>query len=296
MKKRSFQGEDIMCSPWIARLVRERIAREGLPKSAARRNFLKTGAAAAAGLAVAQIALPQRLARASEGGMASVIDLSHVFGEVMPTYVPGETPTREDFVTVERDGFFIQRWHFSEHAGTHMDFPAHFIADGQTVDVYAVAPLVSPAVVIDIRAKAEADPDAALDVADLEAFEAEHGPIPDGAVVIMNSGWATRWSSVEDFRNADADGVMHFPGFSAEAMNWLLENRAINGIGVDTLSLDPGISTTFDVHYACLGAGLYGYENLTNLDQLPPVGATIIAGIPRWEASGGGPTRALALV
>lgn len=284
-----------MCSPLIARLVRDRIAREGAPKSIARRSFLKTGAAAAAGLAVAQIAAPRQVAHAQESGMAMVYDLSHVFAVEMPTYLLGETPARENFVTVENDGFFIQRWNFTEHAGTHMDFPAHFIADGVTVDNYDAAPLVSPAVVIDIRAKAEADPDAALDVADLEAFEVEHGAIPDGAVVMMNSGWAARWSSIADFRNADADGVMHFPGFSAEAMNWLLENRAIHGIGVDTLSLDPGISATFDVHYACLGAGLYGIEGVANLDSLPPVGATVIAGIPRWEGSGGGPTRVIAL-
>lgn len=285
-----------MCSPLVMKMVRDRLAQGDVPKaaqSASRRNFLKAGAAGAAGLAVASLGMPRSAARAQ--AMSTVYDLSHIFATEMPTYLLGETPARENFVTVEADGFFIQRWNYTEHAGTHMDFPAHFIAGAETVDVYAAAPLVSPAVVIDIRAKAEADPDAALDVADLEAFEAEYGEIPEGALVLMNSGWAARWASIEDFRNADADGVMHFPGFSAEAAAWLLENRSIHGIGVDTLSLDPGMSATFDVHVSVLAAGLYGIEGVANLDSLPPTGATVIAGIPRWEGGSGGPARILAI-
>jgi kynurenine formamidase len=282
-----------MCSPEVAKVVSERIAREGLPQ-VTRRGLLKAGGLGAAAAALGGF-VPRVAAQEMSGGY-SVVDLSHVFGENMPTYTPGEGPTREDFVTVEANGFFIQYWTLYEHSGTHSDFPAHFIADGATVDSYDPGLLLAPAVVINIAEKAAENPDAMVEPADLEAWEAANGTIPEGAVVLMNSGWAARWPN-EEYRNADADGVQHYPGFSGEAVTWLIEERGINGIGVDTLSLDPGNSATFDAHYATLGAGKYGLENVANLDAIEGVaGAMIVVGIPRWEASGGGPTRVLALV
>src|SRR5690606_2204198 len=146
-----------MCSPVVERIVRERIAKEGRPQIS-RRNLLKFGGMTAAGLAAASLVSPIKRASAQE--ISGVIDLSHIFSTDMPTYLPGETPTREDFVTVENDGFYIQRWNYTEHAGTHVDIPAHFVSDGETVDRYPPALLVSPAVVIDISAKAEENPDA----------------------------------------------------------------------------------------------------------------------------------------
>jgi kynurenine formamidase len=113
----------------------------------------------------------------------------------------------------------------------------------------------------------------------------------------MYSGWESRWEDVEAFRNADADGVMHFPGFSPEAAAFLLEERDIHGIGVDTLSLDPGPSTTFDVHLSVLGAGKYGIEGVANLTSIMDTpGARVVVGVPRWEEGSGGPCRLLALV
>ncbi|MBE2183670.1 MAG: cyclase family protein [Anaerolineae bacterium] len=261
-----------------------------------RRNLLKAGSASALGLAFASFAAPARRAAAQGEAGFEVIDLSHVFGPDMPVYTLGEEPTRETYLSVEENGYFIQYWTFYEHVGTHCDFPAHFIADGETVDNFGAGQLVSRAVVINIAAKAAENADAMLEVADIEAWEAEHGEIPTGAVVFMNSGWASRWPN-EDFRNADAEGGQHYPGFSGEAVTWLLENRGINGIGVDTLSLDPGNSATFDAHYAVCGNGIYGVENTANLDALEGAdNAIVIIGIPRWEGSGGGPTRVLALV
>jgi kynurenine formamidase len=287
-----------MCSPEVAKAVQERIEREGRP-ALSRRNFLKLGGAAAAGLAIAQVGLPVRRAsaQASAAAIPRVLDLSYTFATNVPTYTPGEEPTRSDFVTVEENGFYIQKWELYEHSGTHMDFPAHFIAGGATVDNYDPALLVGPAVVIDIRAKAEADPDAMLEVADLEAWEAANGEIPAGAIVFMNSGWGSRWPDADAFRNPDADGVMHFPGFSGAAAMWLLENRDIRGIGVDTLSLDPDNSTTFDVHYAILGADKYGIENVANTDELAGVpNALVVVGVNKWEEGSGGPGRLLALI
>jgi kynurenine formamidase len=282
-----------MCSPQVAKVVQNRIAQEGLHK-VSRRNFLKFGGMSAAGLAIAQAGLSVNRAQA-QGGM-NVLDLSYVFGTVMPTYLLGETPTREDFVTVENDGFYIQRWNFTEHAGTHMDLPAHFVSGATTTDNYDPALLIATAAVIDIREKAAADPDAMVELADVEAYESSMMEIPAGAVVFMNSGWGAKWSSIEDFRNADADGVMHFPGFSAEAVEFLLTERGINGIGVDTLSLDPGNSSTFDVHVMICSAGAYGIEGVANLDALMEMrGAWVVAGLPRWEEGSGGPCRLLAV-
>lgn len=283
-----------MCSPHVAKVVSERIKKEGRPR-VSRRNFLKLGAAAAGLAAVGQVTTRPRVARAQEMN-GTVLDLSHAFPTEVATYDPGLTPTRETLVTVEENGFFMQQWTFGEHTGTHVDIPAHFVADGETVDNYPAEMLVATAIVIDIAAKAEDNPDAELTVEDLQAWEAENGEIPLGALVCMYSGWEERWSSVEDFRNADEDGVMHFPGFHGEAAAFLVEERDIKGIAVDTLSLDNGPSTTFDTHLTILGAGLYGVENVANLAQIKGQMATVITGVPRWEAGSGGPARVIALL
>lgn len=283
-----------MCSTHVAEKVRERIAREGLP-NLSRRGFMRLGGVTAAAALVTSAVGRAARARAQETS-GEVVDLSHVFGTTIPTYLPDEKPQREDFVTVEANGFYIQRWTFTEHAGTHVDIPAHFIADGTTVDDYPVDLLVSPAVVIDISAKTADTDDATLDVADIEAWEAANGEIPAGAVVFLYSGWDARWGDPEAFRNADADGVQHYPGFSPEAAEFLVTERDIHGIGVDTLSLDIGASATFDVHYTILGAGKYGIEGVANLAAIKDHSATVFVGIPRWESGSGGPARVVAVV
>jgi kynurenine formamidase len=283
-----------MCSPKVAEVVRNRLEKEGLPHLS-RRNFMRLGGLTAASVAAVSVFNPATIARAQDAA-SEVIDLSHVFGTNVPTYLVGEGPQREDFVTVENDGFYIQRWNFTEHAGTHVDIPAHFVADAQTVDDYPADLLISPAVVIDISAKAAEVDDATLDVADIEAWESANGEIPAGAVVFLYSGWDTRWNEPETFRNADADGVQHYPGFSAEAATFLVTERDIRGIGVDTLSLDVGSSTTFDVHVIILSAGKYGIEGVANLAAIKDRQATVFVGVPRWEKGSGGPARILALI
>lgn len=287
--------KNIMCSPKVAEVIRQRVANEGLP-NLTRRNFLRMGSAAAAGAAVAAMGVHVRSARAYRD-LEEVIDLSHVFSTTGPTYTPGEAPTREDHVTVAANGFYIQKWSLFEHAGTHVDIPAHFIADGETVDNYPPARLLTRAVVIDITAKVEGDDDAMLTVDDIGAWESANGQIPECALVCMYSGWESRWNDVDAFRNPDADGTMHFPGFSPEAAEFLVTERNIFGIAVDTLSLDFGASATFDVHYTILGAGKYGIENIANLAAIKDnPDAKVVLGVPRWEAGSGGPCRVLALV
>ena len=274
-----------MCNHIVAETVRERIKKEGLP-SVSRRNFLKIGSVLTAGAALA----PQ-VARA-DTHMNGVVDLTHAFTTDFPVFPGGPQAARETLVTVENDGYYIQRWNFAEHTGTHMDFPGHFIADGLRTDTYPVEGLVGPAVVIDISARAEDDADTMVTVDDLKSWEMDNRDIPEGAFVMMYSGW-------EELIGTGAflgdDSGLHFPGFSAEASEWLVNERSIHGIGVDTLSIDHGPSMTFDTHVIILGAGLLGIENVANLKSLMDTQATVVCGIPRYEEGSGGPARILAL-
>jgi kynurenine formamidase len=182
-----------------------------------------------------------------------------------------------------------------EHTGTHMDAPIHFGEDVQSADEIPIEHLVVPLVVVDIRQKAQDDADAQVTPDDLKAFEAGHGPIPDGTCVAMNSGWAAKVAG-PGFRNADGQGVMHFPGFHVEAAGYLMSERNAIGIAVDTLSLDFGKSPDFATHYNWLPSNRWGLEALANLDQLPATGATIVAGGPKIKGATGGPSRVIALV
>jgi kynurenine formamidase len=150
-------------------------------------------------------------------------------------------------------------------------------------------------VIIDIRARAEEDPDTMLTPDDIAEWESTFGDIPPGAIVAMNSGWDAFVTS-DKFRNADDEGVMHFPGFHVETVQFLLEERNAKGIFVDTLSLDNGPSATFDVHYTWLPANKWGMECVANLGLLPPIGATVIVGGPKIGGASGGPSRVIALV
>ena len=275
-----------MCNHHVLEKVRERIKNEGA-HSVSRRSFLKMGSILTAGAALAP-----SIARADMPARG-VVDLSHTLTPSFPVFPGVVTPgERSTVVTVEENGFYMQRWAFDEHQGTHMDFPAHFIADGQRVDAFPADGLVGPAVVIDIAARAEEDPDAVVTVDDLNAWEMEHGDIPEGAFVLMYAGWDELLGTPAFLGD---DTGLHFPGFSGDASDWLVNERSIKGVGVDTISIDHGISSTFDTHYTILGAGLVGIEGLNNLGAIKDSQATIVCGIPKFEEGSGGPARILAL-
>lgn len=151
-----------------------------------------------------------------------------------------------------------------------------------------------PAVVIDIADRSAADPDAVVTVADLRNFERRYGRIDDGSAVLMYSGWGVKVRDPDAYRGADAGGVLHFPGFSRDACEWLLRRRKIRALGVDTLSIDPGNSATFEVHKVLNGADRYGIENLANLHRLPARGASVIVGLIPFKQGSGGAARVLA--
>jgi kynurenine formamidase len=182
-----------------------------------------------------------------------------------------------------------------EHYGTHLDAPAHFPPGKTTVDQIRVKQLFGPAVVIDVRAESGKDADFQLSAARIEAWEKRHRRIPEGAIVLLRTGWASRWPDVQKYRNQDAKGRMHFPGFSAEAANLLIA-RKVSGFGCDTLSIDYGASQEFAVHHLSLGAGLYHLENLADLSELPETGAFMIVAPIKLEGGSGGPVRVFALL
>lgn len=276
----------IMCTDAVAHSVRERIKKEGLPNFS-RRNFLKVGSILAAGLAVAKPAV------ADSHTTGAVVDLSHSLSPDFPVFPGFNQAEKINLVTVEVEGFYAQQWTFGEHTSTHMDFPAHFIGDGLKVDEVPPSMLIGAGVVIDIAAKAEENSDATVSVEDIQAWESANGDIPEGAFVLMYSGWDKLLGEQAFLGDGES---LHFPGFSAEAAEYLVSEKNIHGIGVDTLSLDHGISQTFDAHYTILGAGLLGIENLANLGEISGHISTIICGIPKYEAGSGGPARILAMM
>lgn len=276
-----------------------------IARSLSRRNFLKgaglMAAAAAAGGAASAVTT---VTRAQTGQstpqpqpvtfFGRVLDLTHTLVPEFPTYFGEPQLELETIFALDTDGFNIKRWILNEHTGTHMDAPFHF-SDQQTADQIPVENLIGPLAVIDIRAKAEANPDAQLTVEDIQIWEGQYGQIPPGAIVAMNSGWDAFVNS-DKFRNADDEGGLHFPGFHIEAIELLLTQRDVKGIFVDTLSLDYGQSADFAVHYRWLPANKWGIENVANLGMLPPIGATAIVGGPKIGGASGGPSRVIALV
>jgi kynurenine formamidase len=280
-----------MCVPGTLETVRDR-AERGHVHRIDRRGALLAGAGAALAAALPGAAAAAKPAKAANNKLQ---DLTYVFREGFPGFLGAPTIIdRQAVVTIPVNGFYGQHWTFWEHSCTHMDVPGHFVAGGRLAPDLDLDELIRPLVVIDIRAKAASDPDAVVTVDDVRSFERGHGRIPRGAVLAMWSGWQSRVASEAEYRNVGADGLQHFPGWDADAAEWAMEERDAAGFGVDTLSLDPGNSTTFDAHLTILAADRYGIENLANLGSVPERGATVTVGLVPWEAGSGGPGRVFA--
>ena len=257
-----------------------------------RRSFFRGAAALGASAAVAASARPAAAQTAPQAFKAH--DLTHDLREDFPTYFGAQQFWIEKTNDFAKDGFNINQWRIIEHTGTHIDAPLHFTADGKGVGELAVEDLVAPLSVIDIRAKADSNPDAELTPDDIKAWTDRNGPLPEGGVVALLSGWG-RHLGTDKFRNADGAGVQHYPGFHVEAAQQLLETTT-KAIAVDTLSLDFGKSPDFIVHKTWLPSGRYGIEGIANLEALPAAGATIVVGAPKIAKGSGGPARVIALV
>jgi kynurenine formamidase len=259
-----------------------------------RRAALVGGVAVAASAALGGTAQAGERAPALSGRRHGLVDLTHPLTTSFPAFAPGEEAQRRTVVTIEDDGYYMQEWRIIEHIGTHVDAPGHFTPGGRLAPELELSELIVPAVVIDISRRAARDPDTAVTVEDVRAFERRHGRIPRDAAVLMDSGWGAKVGDAAAYRGADASGTLHFPGFSPEATEWLLRRRGIRSLGVDTLSIDPGNSTTFDTHLILTGADRYGLENLANLDRIPRRGATVVVGLIPYEQGSGGQARIFA--
>jgi len=230
-------------------------------------------------------------------GKTLVVDMTYAISEKLPAW-PGDERVFEAKVnaTVEKNGYFTRSFWMLEHYGTHMDAPAHFPPGNIPLDKIPEAHFFGPAVVVDVREEAEKNADYRLKVTRVEKWEALHGRIVPGSIVLLRTGWgATRWPDQERYRNLDAAGVMHFPGFSVEATKLLIERGAV-GLGIDTLSVDYGASKNYEVHRVDLPAGLYNLENLAHMDSLPETGAFLIAAPIKLEGGSGGPVRVFAIL
>jgi kynurenine formamidase len=273
-----------MCVPGCEQAVRHALSRRG---------FFKGASAAAAGFAATAVAPP---VEAAPRAFTSVVDLTHTMSPDFPTFfgVPGiEMEKKFD---LKKDGFNLYWWRIIEHAGTHMDAPIHFSEAGSTVEKIEGENLVVPLAVVDVVAKAAQNPDYLLSRDDLVAWEERNGRLPERCCVAMNSGWARYAGIGARFTGKDDAGTFHFPGVAPEAAEWLMTERSVIGLAVDTLSLDNGPSKDFKVHYAWLPSGRWGLENVANLDRVPASGATLVVGIPKVKDATGGPARLLALV
>jgi kynurenine formamidase len=268
---------------------------EAVHGALSRRGFFKGAGAAAAGFAATAATIDLAQAQTARR-FSKVVDLTHTMSPEFPTFfgVPGiELEKKFD---LKKDGFNLNWWKIIEHAGTHLDAPIHFSENGATVEKIPAEMLVVPLAVVDVSAQAARNPDYLVTRADLLAWEKRHRRLPDNCCVAMHSGWAQRVNDAAKYTGKDAAGVFHFPGFAPEAAGFLLKERRVAGIAVDTLSLDNGMSKDFKVHYAWLPAGRWGLENVANLDKVPAAGAMLVVGIAKVKDATGGPTRLIALV
>ena len=187
----------------------------------------------------------------------------------------------------------------NEHGGTHLDSPIHFHEGGAATDQIPIQRLIAPAVVIDIAAACARNPDYLLTVADITAWEKRYGRIKDGTILLIRSGWGKFWPNKKQYLGTDKQGDvanLHFPGISREASEFIARQRKVYGVGIDTASIDHGPSKDFIAHRILYAAGIYGLENVANLERVPITGATLIALPVKIGGGTGGPARIVAIL
>jgi len=230
------------------------------------------------------------------------LDLTHDFS-AETIYWPTAQPFRLDTVSAQRTpaGFYYAANNFSaaEHGGTHLDAPAHFAEGRWTADQIPLERLIGPAVVVDVSARTEGMPDYLVSRQDLVQWEAEHGRMPDGAIVMIHTGWGRFWPDRARYLGTDKVGpeavpALHFPGLDSAAARWLVTERRARAVGIDTPSLDYGQSSTYDSHQILFAANTPGFENVAHLDALPATGAWIVALPMKIRGGSGGPLRIVA--
>lgn len=267
--------------------------------------MLRTPVAALAAALLVTVPITTQAAPKDVAGLKGVrvVDLTHAFDE-HTIYWP-TSPSAFDLDTLSHGrtpgGWFYSANRFCtpEHGGTHLDAPIHFAEGTWSAEAIPVDRLLGPAAVIDVTAQTAADADYQLTPGDVERWEKANGRVPEGAIVMLRTGWGRRWPDRKRYLGDDTPGDasrLHFPSYGAEAARLLVEKRKVSMLGVDTASIDPGASTDFPVHRLAGAANVPGLENVANLEAMPVTGAWIVA-LPMKIAGGsGGPVRIIALV
>ena len=238
-----------------------------------------------------------------DGSAGRWVDLTHSFSEstiYWPTDTTGFELHELAFGPTE-GGWFYASYAFAspEHGGTHLDAPVHF-AEGQlTNEQIPLSGLMGPAAVVDVSGRAT--PDYLLTVEDLTTWEAEHGQLPNGGILLIRTGWAERWGDRTAYLGTDLTGPravpeLHFPGIGADAADWLVTNRDLVAVGIDTPSIDYGQSADFRAHVILYAENISGFENVTNLHLLPQTGGFVVALPMKIEGGSGGPLRIVGFV
>ncbi|MGE0627981.1 MAG: cyclase family protein [Hyphomicrobiaceae bacterium] len=278
-----------MCAPGCIEYLARAIDRRGLLVQA---SGLVAGVAAATAVSGSSAQAQQAVSHSIDA--RRVFDLTHTLTPEFPTFDGKPGIALRPTAQYAKSRYNMMQWTVQEHSGTHIDAPIHFSEKGVGPAELPVETLVVPLAVIDVSAKAGKDADYQLTASDIVAWEKQHGRLPDNGCVAMYSGWEMHLGT-DRFAGRDNSGTMHFPGFHPDATMLLLTERRVAGIAVDTLSLDHGASKDFRTHYSWLPAGRWGLENVANLSQLPPLGATLIVGAPKIKGATGGPVRLMAL-
>jgi kynurenine formamidase len=232
------------------------------------------------------------------------IDLTHEFSAETLYWPTAQNFALEtEFHGQTAKGYFYEanRYRASEHGGTHIDAPVHFAEGHKSLEQIPVEQLVGPGIVVDVSAKAGTNADYRIVTADLKAWESEHGEIPKGAIVLLRTGFASRWPDAKSYLGTDEKGQqavakLHFPGLHPEAARWLVSERSIKAVGLDTASIDYGQSTLFESHRILFAKDVPALENVAALEQLPATGAYIVALPMKIKGGSGGPLRIVAWV
>jgi len=227
------------------------------------------------------------------------IDLSYPFNNDTIYW-----PTAESFKHIEvfenftTSGFYYASYDFSasEHGGTHLDAPRHFAEGKMTADEIPLDKLIGPAIKIDISSKAAQNSDAQLTPSDLQAWEEKHGKIPDDIILLVFTKWGQYWPNRKTYLGTETKNVsqLHFPGIHPNASRWLVNNRKIKLVGIDTPSLDYGQSKLFESHQILFKEDIPGLENVAHMDKLPAKGFTVYAAPMFITGGSGGPCRIFA--
>jgi len=233
-----------------------------------------------------------------------LVDLSHTY-DAQTIY----WPTAEGFrLRKDAEGITPAGYYYaanslftSEHGGTHIDAPIHFAQGHETVDKIPLRRLIAPAVIVDITSPSEGNADYQVTTEDFARFEREHGAIPDDSIVLLRTGFSRRWPDATTYlgtatRGEEGAKQLHFPGLHPDAAKWIVANRRIGAIGIDTASIDYGQSTLFESHRILYERDVPAFENLTSLERLPVTGAYVIALPMKIGGGSGAPLRAVAIL